>query len=66
MKKRPLPVPQHEFGFVPDMFCLFGESALDGQRIAREQADAEEARRLAEELQQDLLDAEVARWEEAL
>jgi hypothetical protein len=54
MKKRPLPIPQHEFGFVPDVFALILESCLDGQRIAREQAEAEEARRHAARLQRSL------------
>ena len=46
--RRPLPIPQHEFGFVPDTFALFSEATLDGERIARERAEAEEARRVAE------------------
>ena len=66
MKKRPLPTPQHEFGFVPDTFTLFSESTLDGQRIRREQAEAEEARRLAEDLQEYLLAKEVERLEEKM
>ena len=49
--KRRLPIPQHEFGFTPDSFNLFVESALDGDRIAREQAEAEQARRDAEAAQ---------------
>ncbi len=42
--KRRLPLPQHEFGFTPDTFNLFAEVSLDGERIAREQAEAEQAR----------------------
>ena len=38
MRKRRLPIPQHEFGFAADSFNLFQESALDGDRIARERA----------------------------
>ena len=49
--RRHLPIPQHEFGFVPDTFTLFAEATLDGERITREQAEAERARRLAEEAQ---------------
>ena len=49
--KRRLPIPQHEFGFTPDSFNLFVESALDGERIAREQTEAEQARRQAEAAQ---------------
>ena len=49
--KRRLPIPQHEFGFTLDTFNLFLESALDGERIAREQAEAERRRRAAEAAQ---------------
>jgi len=49
--KRRLPIPQHEFGFAPDSFNLFAEVALDGERIAREQAEAEARRRAAETAQ---------------
>ena len=38
MRKRRLPIPQHEFGFAADAFNLFQETALDGERIARERA----------------------------
>jgi hypothetical protein len=41
--RRRLPVPQHEFGFTPDTFNLFAESARDGERITREQAEAAQA-----------------------
>jgi hypothetical protein len=53
-QRRPLPIPQHEFGFVPDTFALFSEATLDGERIARERAEANEARRLAEAAQASL------------
>ena len=49
--RRHLPIPQHEFGFVPDTFTLFAEDTLDGERITREQAEAERARRRAENAQ---------------
>lgn len=49
--RRRLPIPQHEFGFTPDTFNLFAESALDGERLAREQAEAAEKRRAAEAAQ---------------
>lgn len=49
--KRRLPVPQHEFGFAPAAFNLFGERTLDGDRIAREKAEAERARCAAEKAQ---------------
>jgi len=53
MKKnrRRLPLPQHEFGFTPDTFNLFAEVSLDGDRIARERAEADERRREAEAAQ---------------
>ncbi len=43
--KRRLPLPQHEFGFTPHTFNLFAEVSLDGERIAREQAEAAQRRR---------------------
>ena len=46
-----LPIPQHEFGFVPDTFTLMQETGLDGDRIACERAEADRARRLAEAAQ---------------
>ena len=53
-RRRPLPIPQYEFGFTPDTFRLFSESTLDGERIARERAQAEETRRLADSAQHSL------------
>ena len=49
--KRPLPVPQHEFSFTPQAFNLFTVTTLDGDRIARERAEADRARRAAEAAQ---------------
>jgi hypothetical protein len=49
--RRPLPIPQYEFGFTPDTFRLFAETTQDGARLARERAAAEEARRLADSAQ---------------
>ena len=49
--RRRLPVPQHEFGFTPDTFNLIQETGVDGDRIARESAEADRARRLAEAAQ---------------
>ena len=48
---RSLPIPQHEFGFTPDTFNLYLDTATDGERIAREHAEAEKARALAERAQ---------------
>src|ERR1051325_3367693 len=50
-KRRRLPVPQHEFGFAPDAFNLIVETTIDGERIARERAETEQPRRLAESAQ---------------
>ncbi len=49
--RRRLPAKQREFGFVPETFNLFAEAALDGERMAREQAEADRARELAEAAQ---------------
>lgn len=48
---RRLPIPQHEFGFAPDTFNLIQDTATDGERIARERAESERARQLAEQAQ---------------
>ena len=50
-RARRLPIPQHEFGFVPDTFTLMQETGLDGDRLARERDEADRARILAEEAQ---------------
>ena len=52
--RKRLPIPQHEFGFTPDTFRLFSETGVDGERIARERAEAEEARRTADAAQVSL------------
>jgi len=46
--KRRLPVPQWEFGFTPETFNLIQESGIDGERMARERAEANRVRRNAE------------------
>jgi len=46
-----LPIPQHEFGFTPDTFNLIQDTAPDCERIARERAEADKARALAEQAQ---------------
>jgi hypothetical protein len=51
LRRRRLPVPQHEFGFTPDTFNLFAQSTLDGERLTREQAEAEQRRTAAEAAQ---------------
>ena len=52
--RRRLPVPQHEFGFTPDTFNLIQEAGIDGDRITRERAEADCARRLADAAQAPL------------
>ena len=49
--KRRLPVPQHEFLFTTQAFNLFTDTTLDGERIARERAEADRAHRAAESAQ---------------
>ena len=56
MKRKPLPIPQHEFGFTPDTFNLTAEQALDGERVARELAQAAAARAEAARQQRPLFD----------
>jgi hypothetical protein len=52
--RRPLPIPQHEFGFTADTFALFADWTQDGERLAHERAETEQARRLAEQAQAPL------------
>ena len=49
--RRRLPIPQHEFCFVPDTFGLIAESTLDGERLAHERDEADRAQILAEKAQ---------------
>jgi hypothetical protein len=49
--RRRLPLPQHEFGFVPEIFGLIQETGLDGDRLARERDEADRSHRLAQEAQ---------------
>jgi hypothetical protein len=49
--RRRLPIPQHEFGFVPDTFTLIQETGLDGDRLARERDEAKLDRGLGEKAQ---------------
>jgi hypothetical protein len=46
-RRHRLPIPQHEFGFAPQAFNLFPETTQDGDRLARERAEADRARRAA-------------------
>jgi len=49
--RRRLPIPQHEFCFVPETFGLSAETTLDGERLARQRDEADHARTLAEKAQ---------------
>jgi hypothetical protein len=49
--RRLLPIPQREFFFVPDTFVLTGEEGLDGERLARERAEADRDREIARKAQ---------------
>jgi hypothetical protein len=49
--KRRLHIPQHEFSFTKQAFNLFTDTTLDGDRITRERAEADRARRAAESAQ---------------
>ena len=53
--RKRLPIPQHEFGFTADTFRLFSETGVDGERIARERAEADQARRDADAAQVSLI-----------
>jgi len=49
--RRPLPIPRHEFGFVPDTFRLIQDTTTDGERLCREREDTEHAHQLTEQAQ---------------
>ena len=49
--RRRLLIPQHEFFFAPLAFNLIVENGTDGDRIARERAEADRARRAADSAQ---------------
>jgi len=49
--RRRLPIPQHEFGFASQAFKLVSETALDGERLARERKEADCARKMAADAQ---------------
>jgi len=55
--RRRMHIPQHEFGFTVETFRLFSETGLDGERLTREQTEAQQARRAAEAAQPKLFAA---------
>ena len=52
--RRRLPIVQYEFGFAGQTFNLFQQMTLDGERLARERAETEQARQKAEVAQAKL------------
>jgi hypothetical protein len=52
--RRRLPVVQYEFRFAVQTFNLFQQMTLDGERLARERAEAEQSRRKVEAAQTKL------------
>ena len=60
-RRRRLPIPQHEFCFAPAAFNLFAETTLDGDRVAREQTEADHARRAAESAQARLFPSQISK-----
>jgi hypothetical protein len=50
-RRKPLPIPQNEFGFIPNTFNLFQDCTSDGERITREREQAEKSRQLADTAQ---------------
>jgi len=60
-RRHSLPIPQHEFGFTPDTFNLIQDNAPDGERIARERADAEAAQQAAQRKQRRLFASQTRR-----
>jgi hypothetical protein len=49
-----LPIPQREFAFVAETFCLIRDTGVDGERVTRERDELEAARRLSNAAQQRL------------
>jgi len=47
-RRKPLPIPQNEFGFTPNTFNLFQDCTSDGERIAREREQVEKEREFAD------------------
>jgi len=50
-RRKPLPIPQNEFGFTPNTFNLFQDCTSDGERIAREREQVEKEREFADAAQ---------------
>lgn len=49
-----LPIPQHEFAFVAQTFCLIRDTATDGERLARMRDEAAADRAASEAAQRRL------------
>jgi hypothetical protein len=50
-RRKPLPVPQFEFGFTPGTFNLIQETGTDGERVAQERLEVARNREQAEAAQ---------------
>ena len=59
--RRRLPIPQHEFGFVPGTFTLIQDTGQDGDRLARERDQADRARHAAESAQGRLFPCQISK-----
>ena len=57
-RRKPLPIPQQEFGFTVDVFNLVSELTQDGERIVREREQAEQERQRAAAAQVPLFQTE--------
>lgn len=56
-RRKPLPIPQKEFGFIPETFNLFQDSTTDGERLAKEREEAEKARLISKKAQIGLFES---------
>jgi hypothetical protein len=52
--RKPLQIPQWEFGFAPKTFNLIQDTGIDFARVARDREQAEQARQQAEAAQSRL------------
>ena len=59
-RRKPLPVPQHEFGFAATTFNLIQETGIDGERVAQERNETERNRMKAEVMQDKIFPDENA------
>jgi hypothetical protein len=53
-RRKPLPIPQKEFGFTPNTFNLYQDCTSDGERTAREREEVAKTRQLGDAAQSTL------------